>query len=106
MSSYEVIFSREAADDLERLFDHLLERELSSPTGDLGIPERALEAIKNGCELLSHSPFSCRKAGESAFLRELIISFGSTGYVALFEIVNSEQVIVGAVRHQRESDYH
>lgn len=104
--SYEVIFSPEAADDLERLFDHLLERELSSSTGDLDIPSRAIEAIKQACQLLAYSPFSCRKVGISSFVRELIISFGGSGYVALFEIKSSEHVIVGAVRHQRESDYH
>ena len=104
--SYEVIFSPEAADDLERLFDHLLERELDSSTGDLDIPGRAIEAIRQACQLLAHSPFSCRKAGTNALVRELIISFGGSGYVALFEIQSSARVIVGAVRHQRESDYH
>jgi plasmid stabilization system protein ParE len=103
---YEVIFSREAAQDLERLFDHILERELRSPTGDLGIAERAIEAIRHACQLLEHSPFSCRKAGASAFLRELIIPFGGSGYVAMFEVRDSRHVIVGAVRHQREDDYH
>jgi mRNA-degrading endonuclease RelE of RelBE toxin-antitoxin system len=39
-------------------------------------------------------------------LRELLISFGSAGYVALFEIDDAETVTVLAVRHQRESDYH
>jgi hypothetical protein len=39
-------------------------------------------------------------------MREFIISFGAQGYVALFEIVDAETVIIGAVRHQRESDYH
>ncbi|WP_416399894.1 hypothetical protein [Alicycliphilus denitrificans] len=41
--SYEVIFSPEAVEDLDRLFDHVLERELNSPTGDLDIPARAIE---------------------------------------------------------------
>ena len=104
--SYQVIYSPEAGDDLERLFDHVLERELNSPTGDLDIPARAIESIKHASQLLAHSPFSCRKTGESAFVRELIISFGSSGYVALFEIRNSDQVIIGAIRHQHESDYH
>jgi hypothetical protein len=36
----------------------------------------------------------------------LIIAFGNTGYVALFEIINNTTVIVGAIRHQREDDYH
>ena len=104
--TYQVIFSREADEDLERLFDHLLERELNSPTGDLDIPARAIETIQQACQLLAHSPFSCRKVGESAFVRELIISFGGSGCIALFEIHDSEQVIIGAVRHQHESDYH
>lgn len=101
-----VVFSPEAADDLERLFDHLLQRELDSATGDPDLPERAIEAIREGCRFLAHSPFSCRKTGASAFVRELIIPFGSTGYVALFEIRDHQQVVIGAVRHQRESDYH
>ena len=106
MSQYEVVFSQEAAEDLERLFDHILERELASPSGDLDIAARAIDAIRNACTLLQHSPFSCRKVGPSTFLRELIISFGGSGYVALFEIRNANTVIIGAVRHQLESDYH
>ena len=36
-----------------------------------------------------------------------VIPFGSTGYVALFEIRPAGLlVIVHAVRHQREEDYH
>ena len=104
--SFVVIFSPEAVEDHERLFDHELERELNSPTGDLEIPARAIEAIKQACQLLAHSPFSCRKTGVSAFVRELIISFGESGYVAMFEIRDSNQIIIGAVRHQLESDYH
>ena len=104
--TYRVIYSREAEEDLERLFDHVLERELNSLTGDLDIPARAIESIKQACQLLVHSPFSCRKTGDSAFLRELIISFGSSGYVAMFEIRDSDQVIIGAIRHQHESDYY
>lgn len=105
-NKYRVIFSPSAKDDLLRLFDFTLERELDSSTGDLGIPERAIQAIRDGCHFLTHSPFSCRKVGESSFVRELIISFGAQGFVALFEIVDAETVIIGAVRHQRESDYH
>jgi len=40
------------------------------------------------------------------FLRELIIPFGASGYVALFEIAEDQTVTILAVRHQRESDYH
>ena len=92
--------------DLEQLFDFALQRELDSETGDLDIPQRALQAIKDSVAFLATSPFACRKAGSSSFVRELIIPFGHTGYVALFEIVDSNTVIIGAIRHQREDDYH
>lgn len=103
---YSVAFSEEAADDLQQLFDFALQRELDSETGDLEIPARAIQAIKNAIAFLSIAPFTCRKAGSSSFVRELIIPFGHTGYVALFEIVDSDTVIIGAIRHQREDDYH
>jgi plasmid stabilization system protein ParE len=103
---YRVLFSEAAALDLEQLFDFALQRELESETGDLDIPTKALQAIKEGVAFLTTSPFSCRKAGSSSFIRELIIPFGHTGYVAIFEIVSSDTVIIGAVRHQREDDYH
>ena len=43
---------------------------------------------------------------DNTFLRELIIVFGASGYVALFEIDDAKTVTVLAVRHQREDDYH
>ena len=104
--NFTVQFSTAANEDLQRIFDFLIQRELESPTGDLDIPEKARHAIHAGIALLQTSPFACRKVGESPFTRELIIAFGSTGYVALLEIVNDTTVIVGAIRHQREDDYH
>jgi plasmid stabilization system protein ParE len=103
---YRVVFSQAADEDLEQLFDFALQRELDSETGDLNIPERAVQAIKNGVAFLTSSPFACRKVGSNSFIRELVIPFGHTGYVALFEIVDSNTVIIGAIRHQREDDYH
>jgi ParE toxin of type II toxin-antitoxin system, parDE len=38
--------------------------------------------------------------------RELLIPFGHSGYVALFEIDDDRTITVTAVRHQREEDYH
>ncbi len=104
--TYKVEFSGAAAEDLERLFDFALQRELNSATGDMDIPERALQAIRAGMAFLAVSPLACRKAGHSAFVRELVIPFGNAGYVALFEVVDKHTVIIGAVRHQREDDYH
>ena len=103
---YTVVFSPDAALDLERLFDFALQRELGRETGDPDIPSKAIPAIKEAIAYLATSPFACRKVGSSSFIRELVIPFGRTGYVALFEIVDSKIIIIGAIRHQREDDYH
>ncbi len=104
--TYTVQFSATADEDLARIFEFMLQRELDSEAGDLDIPERALQAIKEGIGFLRSSPFACRKLGESPFIRELVITFGRSGYVALYEIVDDSTVIIGAIRHQREDDYH
>jgi hypothetical protein len=62
--------------------------------------------LRAGIATLKSSPFTCRKAGNSPFLRELIIPFGRSGYVALFEIEDASTVVVLALRHQLEDDYH
>lgn len=79
----------------------------SSLTRATGRSRRALETIRHGLRGLELSPFACRKAepGNNPFLRELVIGFGATGYVALFEIESPQTVTVLAVRHQREDDY-
>lgn len=104
--SFRVRLTVEAEADLERLFEFVLERELTRDGGNLDLAEQALAAIRAGMSTLRSSPFTCRKAGASPFLRELIIPFGRSGYVALFEILNSQDVVVVAVRHQLEDDYH
>jgi len=104
--SYRVRLTREAEADLDRLFDFVLERELARDGGDLELANQALAAIRSAIETLKSSPFTCRKAAQSPFLRELIIPFGRSGYVALFEIVDPATVVIAAVRHQLEDDYH
>jgi plasmid stabilization system protein ParE len=104
--TFKVRLTREAEADLDRLCDFLLERELSRDGGDLSLPTQAVAALQAGIAMLKTSPFTCRKAGQSPFLRELIVSFGRSGYLALFEIEDDTTVTVLAVRHQLEDDYH
>ena len=67
--SYRVKLTREAQDDLLRLYDFLLERELSrAGGGDFAVAERAVAAIQDGLATLQRSPFTCRKAAQSLFL--------------------------------------
>jgi len=104
MTSFQVSFSPAAEQDLLRLYDYLLDA--AETVDDLGRPEIAITAIRNAVfGHLSATPYSFRKAGRSATRRELIIPFGSTGYVALYEIAGPARVLVLAVRHQREQDY-
>ena len=104
-TKFTVTLSQEAVADLRRLEDFAIEREVASETPDWTTPQRAIDALREGMRLLTWSPYSCRRAelgnGRS---RELIVPFGGTGYVVLFEIV-ADEVVVGAVRHQREEDY-
>lgn len=104
--TFRVRLTRDAEADLERRFDFLLEHELSRDGADLSLPEQAIAALRSGVATLKTSPFTCRKAGQSPFLRELIVPFGRSGYVALFEIEDETDVAALAVRLQLEDDYH
>ena len=98
--TFRVRYTQAARDDIVRLYEFLLEN-------DLGAARRARDAIIKAVEVLRDSPFTCRKADAlNPFLRELVIPFGSTGYVALFEIDDQSTVTILAIRHQREDDYH
>ncbi|MHB9117875.1 MAG: type II toxin-antitoxin system RelE/ParE family toxin [Burkholderiales bacterium] len=98
--SYRVRYTKAAREDMLRLYGFILEH-------DLQAAGRARDAIGKSVELLQEFPFTCRKAvPDNPFLRELVISFGAAGYVALFEIEDNETVTILAVRHQREDDYH
>ena len=102
--SFVVRYSASARDDLARLYDHLIDR--ATTVEDLDLAEQALSAITGAVQSLRHSPFIYRKAGDDPFLRELLIPFGQSGYVALFEIEDASVVTILAVRHQLEDDYH
>jgi plasmid stabilization system protein ParE len=102
--TFRVRYTTGAREDIRRLYQHMLDG--AATTEDLDLAERALAALADGIARLALSPFLYRKAGSSPFLRELIIPFGSAGYVALFEIDDAETVSVLAVRHQLEDDFH
>lgn len=98
--SYRLRYTSAARSDIKRLHAFLLKR-------DLAAAEKATETIIRTIEGLADFPFAARKApGGNSFLRELIIPFGASGYVALFEIEDQHTVTILAVRHQREDDYY
>lgn len=108
---FRIRYTRGARDDLDELYNHLLER-------DIETADRALAVIRKASDLLKTFPFTCRTVDSTnPFLRELVIPFGNLGYVALFEIEGGDAanaapgdemegyVTILAVRHQREDDY-
>lgn len=103
--SFVVELSPTADADLERLFDFLLDQ--ADATEDLDRAQSAIDAVRATVQhRLAITPFSFGKAARNPAQRELIIPFGASGYVALYEIVSTSKVVVLAVRHQREEDYH
>ncbi|MFN4116483.1 MAG: type II toxin-antitoxin system RelE/ParE family toxin [Inhella sp.] len=103
--SYAVDFTPGAEDDLLRLYEYLLDR--AETLEELEMAEVALQVIRQAAlSHLSTTPFSYRKVGRRSTLRELIIPFGTMGYVLRFDIRSPESVLVIGARHQREEDFH
>ena len=92
-----LVYSARAIDHLERAFDHIAQ-------GDLDDAVAAASAIRSAVESLQTHPFIGRRVeGET---RELVISFGKTGYVALYRYVEDlDTVFVLAIRAQKEAGY-
>lgn len=93
----QIIYSSHALDDLERLFRFLAEH-------DPHIAGDSAAAMRSAVEMLASHPLAGRRVeGE---LRELVISYGKTGYVALYRFLPVvDQVRMLSFRHQRELDF-
>jgi hypothetical protein len=104
---FRVVITVEAAEDLLRIEDFMIEREIASATPDLAVVRRIRKAVARALGLLEFSPYSCRRAARAVNerQRELIIPFGNAGLVAAFE-VRDDVVRIGAFRHQLEQDFH
>lgn len=103
MTNYRVRFTPEAKEDIQRLYQFMLDQS----SDDLLLAHNALKAIGKGIDYLMYSPYSCRKVyTNNPYLRETVIPFGSSGYTALFEIEAHNIVTILAIRHQREDDYY
>lgn len=90
-------FAEEAGQDIERLTDFLLDRDVTAAieTADL---------IVDAVSILQRHPLMGRPVDDG--YRELIISRGRTGYVALYKYDESNDIVlILSVRHQRESGY-
>lgn len=92
-----LVVSVEALEDLGRLCD-FLEQSLPAEAA------RTAELIADGLEILKDHPAVGRPVGHG--LRELVISRGRTGYLALYVYDRDADVVsVLGLRHQREAGY-
>ena len=94
-----IVFAGEALTDLERIFEFNSERD----------PATALDhiaRIRSAVMILEDHPEIGRRIAPRSPLRELIVSHGKSGYVALYEYSKVEGVVrILCVRHQREAGY-
>ena len=94
-----VIITEGAAQGLERCRRFLAEKNPQAA-------KRAGQAIEHQFALLETEPGIGRPLDDLPELRELIIPFGDTGYIALYRYeVNVDSIYVLAFRHQREAGY-
>lgn len=93
----QITYSPNALDNLQRAFTFLAEQ-------DPGTARASAKAIREAVETLAHHPLIGRRIeGE---VRELVISFGKSGYIALYRFLPvRNQIRILALRHQRELDY-
>ena len=92
-----LVFAPRALQDIERLTEFLIESEPDAAPATASL-------LFSGLGMLRNHPLVGRPT-ELGY-RELLISRGRTGYVALYKYaVEQDTAIVLAVRHQRESGF-
>jgi len=90
----QIVHAARAIENLERASGILL---ADSPDTALA----AADAIESAVDALAAHPLLGRRV--EGDLRELVISFGATGYIALYRFVVQEDMVrILALRHQRE----
>jgi plasmid stabilization system protein ParE len=90
-------YSSRAFDDLDRLTDFLLDT-------DPVAAHETVELIAEAVSILKRHPLIGRPVEDH--LRELVISRGRTGYMALYSYeAEYDTVLILAIRHQRESGF-
>ena len=92
-----VVLTRKAAEQLAAFRSFYSE---SDPV----VGERAVAAILVALRRLETHPAAGRPHMDAPDLRELVIPFGRSGYVALYR-ADGQRVVVLAIRHQREAGY-
>ena len=92
-----LIYTDRALEDFERVVQFLLDEEPTAALQTYGLIEEAID-------MLARHPLIGRPV--EAGLRELLISRGRSGYLALYSYERlHDTVLILAIRHQREVQY-
>lgn len=92
-----LIYSTRAFDDLDRLTEFLI------GTDPVAASE-TVELIAEAVAILKHHPMIGRPVEDT--IRELVISRGNTGYIALYSYeAEYDTILILAIRHQREAGF-
>jgi hypothetical protein len=101
---YRVVATVTFQEDVERLEEHIVQRELASHTPDDTCLFRFRDAVERAMSILSFAPHTCRRSEQHRAFRELIVPFGHGGCVVLFAVRDLDVVLLAA-RDQHEHDY-
>ena len=92
-----IVYSQNAVNDLVRLTDFLID-------ADINVASETVDLIEEAVSILDRHPLIGRSVDEE--IRELVISRGATGYVALYSFEEHRNaILILAIRHQREAGY-
>lgn len=98
MPHVKLVWSPYALLGVQRAYRFLAEK-------DIGAAKAAAGTIRNQAALLEKFPSAGRPVDDlDPEHRELLIPFGVTGYVLVYEVY-AEMILVLAVRHQKEAGY-
>jgi hypothetical protein len=101
---YRVVPTLTFQEDIERLEEHIVQRELASNALDDTCLFRFRDAVERAMGILSFAPHTCRRSESHREFRELLVPFGHGGCVVLFAI-RDDDVVLLAARDQHEHDY-
>ena len=98
MTTPKLLFTEAALKDTVRLHAFLLAKNLDAA-------DRAKTQIMSSLVALTHYPQAHKPVPNMPHQRDLIIKFGSHGYIARYRYIKGENVIILRIKHQRENDF-
>ena len=91
-------YSQNALADINRLVLFLIENDISAALNTFDVIDEAIQVLKRHPDI--------GRVTSKAAKRELVISRGRTGYIAVYEFDKlTNIVVILAIKHQRENEF-